>query len=60
MTLIPGDGIGPALAACVKQIFKYNFDFFPLYLQYIYYQYVPPSPFRHANVPVYFEEILVR
>ncbi len=36
MTLIPGDGIGPELAACVKHIF------------------------RHANVPVDFEEISVR
>lgn len=35
MTLIPGDGIGPELAACVKHVF------------------------RHANVPVDFEEILV-
>ena len=24
MTLIPGDGIGPELAACVKEVFRYN------------------------------------
>lgn len=35
VTLIPGDGIGPELAACVKKVF------------------------RHANVPVDFEDIVV-
>ena len=26
MTLIPGDGIGPELAASVKEVFRYCFD----------------------------------
>ena len=24
MTLIPGDGVGPELAACVKEVFRYT------------------------------------
>lgn len=26
MTLIPGDGIGPELAASVKEVFRYDYD----------------------------------